>query len=337
MTRINSLALLFWLATCGNLAAYEFKENPDRWISAELGFSGALPFTGETDIVSISSEKDQNTASKSISPALDVRLPVANAWTIEGTFSANFSQSKSDEAPQRAGSEGDSIGQNGLLSLRYYAVGKHLTRADVSQNPDEWPMIALRASENTLLRNQTSSSLNGVASSRSDATQTIYTGGLDLRLPLANRWTLLATGLVNWTRTESPATATLPEGRSTLVGPALTFGYRYYFVGCNYIAKDHQQNPDRWTSFAMTLSGYRSFDGRQTSFASQGEEDRDDLSETVSLNLEIRAPITDHLTLRFDVGGQYGHRATDQTPTAARTVQTISSITLGGGIRYYFF
>jgi len=224
-----------------------------------------------------------------------------------------------------------------FMSLRYYFLDCNVGHA-LTDNPDQWPSLALRISGNdSIYRNQTNTATNGATSVARNSRSYLIGGGIDARVPLAEAWTLLvyldgANG-----QTDLPEKSNAAGDDSQLTTLAYGGGAKYYWVNQNLIRDDHHENPDRWISLAFTVAGTHATHGQETLNETSGVVDQRDLSLSgFNTDAELRLPLSNSVTFRLGVGGGQTTLSAPQVGNNNPSVKTKTTfLNAFAGVRAY--
>ena len=117
-------------------ATWHGSDNPDRWTSLGLNFSGSDTINHSVSNANGNVVSDSGALSTTVNA--DARIPVNAAWTLLASVGGTQAYSKTEPTPTVVGSKTltDTIAVNG--GFRYYLVGESLIMGDVELNPDKW-------------------------------------------------------------------------------------------------------------------------------------------------------------------------------------------------------
>jgi hypothetical protein len=112
---------------------------------------------------------------------------------------------------------------------------------------------------------------------------------------------------------------------------------RYYLVNVNLTGTELTDNPDHWPSFAVTASGDDSIYREQTNTTDGVSTPLPGThTQTVTLEGQSRLPIANAWTLLVNVNGAFNKTLTPETATAAGDETRLTTISYGGGAKWYW-
>ena len=346
MSRLALSALLLLAAVVTGKAN---DRNPDRWPTSDLQLGGNSTVKGDQVTTKDTYAFDQLVRTRAVSITELGILPVADAWTIlisAGSSWTDFSTvGDPTNTPTTVSTDNSLV--NYSLGARHYFLDHHIGKADPADNPDRWPSLSLTLGGATAVNY--SASTSNFNFDRSQATQNLN-ATIETRLPVSDAWTL--TAAAGATRNYSKIDPSYDPINLRTIGSktleedlTISAGFRYFLVGQNLMLKDGKMNPDRWTMLGLTLSGTGSLYDRQLiDDIPPGAEHRRPSSpgtRVYAATAESRLPITDHLSLRFDLNGSYSRTWTpftsDSTPKSNGFLNRNYIVGFAGAVRYFFF
>ena len=318
--------------------AADTSKNPDRWPMMGFQAGGSVNIGNSQDVLSKGKTTTRGTGSHSGEFLNEFLVPLTNEWSVRETGGLTSTQNTVNAAGALAASSGDLATVDFSLQARYYFVDQHVTSADVSQNPDEWPSTALTIGGSTqLFDDSEKSQRTTLPLPEAKATTQSLTFTQDARLPLSNHVTLNVAlgGAVSHSDLDGTATSTGTITRTNNVNA--TLGMRYYFVGHNAIRNDRNLNPDRWLSFGCSVEALTRINGRTEHDFVNGTSDVQDTSNnSLTFSSEWRIPVANSVTLRIGVGGTAAHSQASETKADSGSESRGGSLTGFIGVRYYF-
>jgi hypothetical protein len=276
----------------------------------------------------------------------DALFPLTNSLSLQAGGGITSSLNKADELQLAAlgttvnlpATSNDTALAKALLSVRYYFLDVPLTGKELTDNPDHWPSVALTASGNDSIYREQTNTTDSVSTPLPGTHTQDLSLASDVRLPVANAWTILANVSVSVSKTDTPETATTAGDETQLKTITYGGGAKWYWVDHNCIHEDNRQNPDRWISLALTADGTTTANGTDTIDQVNGKVvQREATSGGYSVNTEFRVPVTNNLTFRFGIGGGTSTYQVPQ-PDAANPASKSTTPSFSGflGIRGYF-
>ncbi|MFI5349571.1 MAG: hypothetical protein ACHQ2Z_08515 [Elusimicrobiota bacterium] len=178
-------------------------ENPDRWTSLGLTFSGLATINHSAGNAAGNFTQEQGTVNSTLTA--DTRVPVSDAWTLLAGLSGTNSYAKLEPTPTSAGSRTntDSLSLSG--GFRYYFVGKNLISDDGDLNPDKWIMLSLVLGAGGALHSrQTITTQAGPDAGQRDNQTRAYTATLTTRIPITDHASLAFSTNASYNRTFTP-------------------------------------------------------------------------------------------------------------------------------------
>ena len=285
-----------------------------------------------------SPSQTRSISNQSLDFTTDALFPVTDAVSLQAGGGLTSDQSSSEPTPLLAGSSLDRTSATAFLLGRYFFLDHSLTGSAPQDNPDQWPSITLMASGADSIYRQQTDILSGNKVPREGSLEQSITFSEDTRLPVANAWTLLLNLAGTMSRTEVKATATA-NGTETR-DQRITYGggFRYYWVGKNFIAQDEHTNPDRWLSTQFIADGIQSVNSHQTiTTSSSGTDIRDTHTTGYSLSMDWRFPLTNNLTFRIGMSGGQTRQTVPMSTQNAGSITNTPTFSGFAGIRGYFF
>jgi len=351
------LAVLCGLSTAA--MAWDTPRNPDLRPSFGFSAGGSSDISPSTDLTlteSVTGTKGKVTtgadsATRNLSRqsedfVTDALFPLTNSLSLQAGGGITSTLNKADELALKelgtsvslAATTNDTALATAFLTLRYYFLDLNLTGTELTDNPDHWPSVALTGSgSDSIYREQTNTTAGVSTPLPGTHTQTL-TAASEVRLPVAQAWTLLLNVSGSSSMTDTPETATAGGDETHLKTITYGGGAKWYWVGHNGIHEDNHQNPDRWYSLSLTADGTTTTSGAETTTPVNGNVvQRDVTSSGYSLSTECRLPLTNNLTLRFGIGGGSSTQQLPQ-PDATNPASKTTSPSINGflGIRGYF-
>lgn len=337
------LPALIALAACINASASDTSRNPDRWITSDLSLVGTSSFKGDQVSYRPGPDIDQQQRNLNLAGGALGIFPISNSITLLASFGGNWTEALIEGNSAFGGTTSDNTLATYMAGARYYFLDHHLLSSDPNQNPDRWPSIGLTLNAETSLAYNASNATFQLPNNLHTQNETLT---IDTRLPLADALSLTESVGVNrmYSRSDPQVSPLGPPNIDGIKTEQSNFiastGIRYFFVGQNLILKDHEQNPDRWTMLSLTVSGQGAFYARTTIRTLAGVEGmRGKNTRLYSATSELRVPITDHMSLHFDLTGNYNRLSEPEMfgPAHNGYLSRLSTMGFGAGLRYFFF
>lgn len=314
--------------------SWEFQDNPDRFPSFLLTQSNLETVNGhtDTDLNGVPETRGQKTFSGGYS--LAAVLPLANWVSLTLAGGINLNEFQADQTQQFVETVNDNSVGTYLAALQFYIVGA-APFGDARDNPDRWPSIGISGSGSTSMDYDVTNSENNINQPLNTQTWSL---ALNARLPLCGWYTILPTLTGLYTQSQAPEILTLSGTVTHLRSLGGSIEQRFYLTGKNLLFDDKGLNPDRWTSFYLSLGGLQSVSGDQSIESLGVGSSRSDSSQSFSSALGVRLPMTSHATLRLEFDAAYAHSATPSIGAAIGSSITRTT-SLGGlaALRYYLF
>ena len=199
-----------------NAASAPKSDNPDRWTSLGLTYSGLDTINHSAANANGNFTQEQGTLNSTLTA--DTRIPIDDAWTLLAGLSGSHAYSKLLPTPTSAGAKTvtDSLSLSG--GFRYYFVGKNLITDDGGLNPDKWVMISfVVAAGGALHSRQTITTQAGPDAGQRDNQTRAYTATLTTRIPITDHASLAFSTNAGYNRTFTPF---LPSANGALTRTA---------------------------------------------------------------------------------------------------------------------
>jgi hypothetical protein len=225
-----------------------------------------------------------------------------------------------------------------LLSLCW---APSIVAADTSLNPDRWVHLDFQASGTYDLQRNPDVTSKGITYTR-DVNGHSAEMLMNFLVPLNNYWSIAAdagTTSSLSSASETPVT-TGTNSDSAVVNGLVTA--RYYFVHRALYGAPPPQNPDRWPSAGLSVSGAHSFYDQSTETSGVNTTIRNDnFSQSMTLTADTRLPTSDAVTWLASVGGTIGASQTAEATSVQGndeqgTENRSDSISASLGWRYYW-
>ena len=332
----RKLLLSAFLAAAGPAWSADTSRNPDRWVSIDFLNNSNVAMDQSTANIRNGVENDQNVSFWSSGATARLLVPLNNHWTFTLADQTLYSRDQTDLLPPEAGNTTITIGLTPSVSLRYYFLDYVLGGGDTSQNPDQWPSLALIGTGNFSTEETVTTVTENTSTNRDGATHG-YTVLLDTRLPVTNDWTLLG-GLEGiYIDSSVDQTPALAGTDTTNYSIGFFTGGKHYFLGRNLIhGKDNGQNPDRWSSLSVICFGGLTLDGTETITGEKTVDVRSQNLTSAGVSVETLLPVANSLTVDLATGLNYTQSEFPETTLHAGTTRTGSTVSFLAGIHYYF-
>jgi hypothetical protein len=172
-----------------------------------------------------------------------------------------------------------------------------------------------------------------------DLSEQGYSLTADFRAPLDDEWTLIPSLEGGYSASQIPYTPYAAGSQSIIRSLTPGVEARYYLVGRNLISKDSSQNPDQWSMFFLDLGGTARITGQSQSMSVTGvvSSARTPDADSLSIAVGTRLPVTNHMTLRFQIGGALSHSSLPETSAQQGDSTNTPTINYAALLKYYFF
>jgi hypothetical protein len=208
------------------------------------------------------------------------------------------------------------------------------------KNPDLVPSLGLTFDgSNTIAYGAGRTKSGSAGTLPQDLSDQGYSLTLDFRAPLDDEWTLVPSLEGSYSRSRVSYTAFAAGSQSIIRSLTPGLETRYYLVGRNLISKDSRQNPDQWTMFFLDLGGTARITGQSESISVTGVVSPVETpgSDSLSIAVGTRLPVSNHMTLRFQIGGALAHSSLPETSGQQGTATTTPTVNFAALLKYYFF
>jgi hypothetical protein len=202
--------------------------------------------------------------------------------------------------------------------------------AGASLNPDRWKTLEVTEGGASSMKGDQivfSKSPNVDNNRRTLNTNTSFL----VLLPLADDFTLAGGAGGDWTETDTAG----GSGTNAADESQITYqlGGRHYFEGSNPSAAPASDNPDRWTSLALTFNGLDTINHSAGNANGNFTQEQGTFNSTLAA--DTRIPVDAAWTLLAGLSGSHAYAKLEPTPTSTGSKTVTDSLSIDGGFRYY--
>ena len=209
-----------------NSAAAPRSDNPDRWTSLALTYSGLDTINHSAGNANGNFTQEQGTLNSNL--AADTRIPVDAAWTLLAGLSGSHADAKLAPTPTSTGSKTitDTLSFSG--GFRYYLVGKNLIMDDAGQNPDKWVMFSFVLGAGAAVHARQTITTLGPDAGQRDIQSRFYSATLSTRIPITDHASLAFATNGTYNRTFTPFLSNANGALTRGVPIGFSASFRYF-------------------------------------------------------------------------------------------------------------